>query len=261
MNLDDITPLILTYNEEANIARTLAALHWARRIVVVDSGSTDATLEILKADARVEVVHRKFDDFASQCNFGLTLVGTPFTLSLDADHVMTPELTREIEALDPGSDAGWRIPFRYCVNGRPLRSSLLPPRTSLFRTCSAHYEQDGHAHQVVIRGEVRDLVACLLHDDRKPLERWCQVQKTYAVIEAVKLRSIPMLALDWPDRARRLFLGPFLVLPYCLLWKGLILDGRRGWFYTGQRFYAEALLAGCLIAAGFKQGAPPGNFN
>ena len=46
-DLDQVTPLLLTYNEEPNIARTLAPLHWARRIVVIDSGSTDRTLELI----------------------------------------------------------------------------------------------------------------------------------------------------------------------------------------------------------------------
>ena len=74
---DDTTPLIITYNEEPTIARVLERLSWARRIVVIDSGSTDAILQILAADPRVEVIHRPFDDFASQCQFGLTHIHTP----------------------------------------------------------------------------------------------------------------------------------------------------------------------------------------
>ena len=63
-----ITPLVLTHDEAANIARTMAELLWARRIVVIDSGSTDGTLSILRKFSQVEVVHRVFTDFADQCN-------------------------------------------------------------------------------------------------------------------------------------------------------------------------------------------------
>ena len=67
----EITPLLLTFNEEDNLERTLAPLSWAREIVVVDSGSTDRTLEILARDPRIRVVVRDFDTHAMQWNFGL----------------------------------------------------------------------------------------------------------------------------------------------------------------------------------------------
>ena len=83
----EITVLIITYNEARNIERVLSKLGWAQRILVVDSGSTDGTLELLAAHANVDVVHRPFDTFADQCNFGLQQVWTPWALSLDADYV------------------------------------------------------------------------------------------------------------------------------------------------------------------------------
>lgn len=243
MNLADITPLVITYNEEANIQRTLAALSWAQRIVVVDSGSTDKTLEILRAVTNVEVHTRPFDDFASQCSFGLARIQTPYTLSLDADHVMTSKLVKEIADCDPQGVDGWAIPFSYCIDGVPLRASLLPPRLVLFRTESGVYENDGHAHRVVVKGRTARFRNPLLHDDRKPLSRWLSAQSRYISQEAEKLTALPWNALRWPDRLRRLYLGPLLVLPYCLLLKGLILDGKRGIFYSLQRLYAEVLLA------------------
>src|SRR5262245_17862521 len=68
--LDEVTVLLLTYNEAANIGRTLTNLRWARRILVVDSFSTDKTLVILNALPNVRVIQRRFDSFAQQCNFG-----------------------------------------------------------------------------------------------------------------------------------------------------------------------------------------------
>ena len=90
--IEDITPIVITYNEEANIARTLDRLTWARRILVIDSGSSDGTLDIIRSYPRAEVIHRPFDEFASQCNFGIAQVTTTWVLSLDADYELSDEL-------------------------------------------------------------------------------------------------------------------------------------------------------------------------
>ena len=67
--LDNITPVLLTFNEEPNIARTLAHLAWAKDIVVVDSGSTDGTLPTLANFPNVRVFDRRFDSHANQWRF------------------------------------------------------------------------------------------------------------------------------------------------------------------------------------------------
>ena len=116
-----LAALLLTYNEEANIERTLAALHWVPSILVIDSGSTDRTLEILASDPKVTTLHRPFDSFADQCNFGLDVIKSEWVLSLDADYVVTPALAEEIcacfQAPEPMLFAGFAIPFRYCIAG------------------------------------------------------------------------------------------------------------------------------------------------
>ena len=94
--LDQITPLIITLDEAPNLRRTLERLDWAKRIVVVDSFSTDETLEILLANPRIEIFQRPFESFASQCNFGLKQIRTEWVLSLDADYVLTDEFIDEM---------------------------------------------------------------------------------------------------------------------------------------------------------------------
>ena len=88
MNLFDITPLILTYNEEANIERTLSGLKWARQIVVLDSNSTDQTASIVERFDNVRFVRRQFDNHTAQWNFGLAEIQTPWVLTLDAEAVL-----------------------------------------------------------------------------------------------------------------------------------------------------------------------------
>src|SRR5262245_16448781 len=97
--LDQITVLILTFNEAPNIRRTLEKLTWAKEILIVDSFSTDETLEIAKTFSQTRVVQRKFDTFAGQCNFGLGQVKTEWVLSLDADYVLSDDLNRELARL------------------------------------------------------------------------------------------------------------------------------------------------------------------
>lgn len=245
--LELVTPLILTYNEEANIGRTLAGLCWARRIVVVDSGSTDRTLELLAEHPQVEVVTRPFDNFADQCNFGLGLIDSPWCLSLDADHCVSPAFQAELAQLTataPADLAAVLTPFRYLVYGRPLRGALLPPRYNLIRPGQGHYVNDGHSHRFQPSGRTIRMHEPLLHDDRKPLSRWLLAQQGYLRQETCKLLSTPRHQLCRNDRLRlRHVIAPFAVLWMCLIWHRGILDGWRGWFYAFQRLYAETLLS------------------
>src|SRR3954451_5005492 len=124
---DQITPLILTCNEVPNIERTLAKLAWAKRIVVIDSGSTDGTLDILRRDSRIAVFVNDFVNLVVQCNFGLAHMESPWVLSLDADYELSNELLDELRTLVPGeATAGYRVGFVYRIHGHELRGTLYP---------------------------------------------------------------------------------------------------------------------------------------
>jgi glycosyltransferase involved in cell wall biosynthesis len=237
--------MILTYNEAANIARTLDAVAWVDEILIVDSGSTDATLDIASRYPSARVVTRNFDSFAEQCNFGLAQVKTPWVLSMDADYELTPELASELRALVPTEAvSGYRAGFIYRVHGQPLRSTLYPPRTVLYRAKRAHYQNEGHGHRVVVDGQVSELTGKIWHDDRKPLARWLASQQVYARREAEYLLATPRSALRRTDRIRlKGWPAPILVFFYTLFWKRCILDGWPGWHYVLQRTLAEILIA------------------
>src|SRR5947209_97262 len=122
--LGRITPVLLTYNEAPNIARTLSYLNWAKDIVVLDSGSTDATISILARVPRVRVFTRPFDTHCNQWRHAIfeTNITTPWILRLDADYQVTEELVAELSQLDPDAPINaYRIAFDYAIFSRKLR--------------------------------------------------------------------------------------------------------------------------------------------
>ena len=249
--LSAITPVILTCNEAPNIGRTLERLRWARDIVLVDSGSTDGTVDIASSFPNTRLFRREFDAHATQWTYAIreTGIATDWVLALDADYVLSDAFVDEMRGLAPRDDVhGYEARFVYCIDGKPLRGTLYPPVTVLFRRKCAKYVQDGHTHRIRVSGSIRLMQSPICHDDRKPTSRWLASQKRYMRLEADKLAAASFETLSWPDKVRCLrIVAPGAVLLYCLFWKGLILDGRAGISYAMQRTYAELLLSIYLL--------------
>jgi len=103
---------------------------------------------------------------------------------------------------------------------------------------------------VQVEGQTRPLAGRILHDDRKPLERWFAEQLKYSAREARHLCETTAHELNRADRIRRkIILAPPAVFFYTLFGRGLLLDGWPGWFYVLQRTLAELLLSLRLIEA------------
>lgn len=244
-NLNNITPVILTYNEEDNLARTLDGVGWAKKIVVFDSGSDDRTIQIASARSNVTIRSRPFDTHASQWNhaIGDDSISTDWILTLDADHLVPQALTEEIAAAgdDPAVDA-YEISFRYAVLGKILRSGVYPPTVSLFRRGRGSYVQDGHTQRIVIEGRRTRLRHSMIHDDRKSISRWSAAQIRYAQLEAEKLLHSRRKNLKIWLRTHTPLAG-ILVALYCLFIRGGLLDGPPGWLYALQRMTSEGLIS------------------
>jgi glycosyltransferase involved in cell wall biosynthesis len=253
--LDQITPLILTYNEAPNITRALASLSWAKDIVVVDSLSDDDTLEIAASFPRVRVLQRAFDCHRNQWEFGLreTGIATPWVLALDADYVVSDELIAELTNLRSETQTvGYRASFVYCIKGKKLLSGFYPRVTVLYRREAASYIQDGHTQRVALEGTIEGLRSPMFHDDRKSLKRWFSSQTRYTELEAQKLLAADLADLSLADRMRRRrFIVPPAMLVYCLIVRGGIFDGWAGFYYAFQRALAELMLSLHLIEYSF----------
>jgi len=245
--IDKITVLILTLNEGENIARTLFGVRWAKRIVVVDSGSCDGTIEIVRSYPQAELVTRPFDTHQAQWNFGLDVCGesSKWILALDADYVLDDVFLDELNALNPDNNVGgYNASFRYFVYGRALRATLYPEVTVLYRHEGARYVQRGHTQRLIIRGIIEDLKSRIYHDDRKPLSRWFAAQCSYAKLEADYLLGTDPADLRRTDRIRLMgWPAPLLVFFYTLVIKRCVLDGWPGWFYVLQRTLSELMIS------------------
>lgn len=243
--LQHITPVILTYNEEQNVLSTLSRLAWAKDVVVVDSGSTDGTLTVLSKFANVRVFTRRFDTHACQWRYAIeeTQIATNWILRLDADYQVSDALIAELAQLAPdASVSAYRVAFDYAVFSHKLLSSLYPPNTILLRKGCFVIRDKGHTETwEVLDGQVINLKARIIHDDRKATKDWLAAQARYMQLEVELLRASKSGLVRW----LRLWppLMPIAVFMYCLLGKGLILNGRAGIFYALQRMVAEAVLS------------------
>ena len=246
----DVTALILTFNERENIGRALAALSSAKQIVIVDSFSTDETIEIAKArHPNITITQRRFDTHATQWNFGLAQIRTLWVLALDADYELSPGLIDELENLQRADEiSAYEAKFEFRIFGRALRASVYPPRPILFRKARCNYYDEGHTQRLAVTGSTRQLSGRVYHDDRKPLSGWMWAQDRYATIEARHLLATPVAQLNFQDRLRRkIVLAAPLMFFYLLFARGLLLDGWPGWFYVCQRTIAELLLSVRLL--------------
>lgn len=241
--------LILTKNEEPNIKRVLEKLTWLEKVLVLDSYSTDATLDIVKSFPNTVIVQRPFDSFASQCNYGLSLMDSKWILSLDADYVLTDEFIAETKEFVNRTDkVAYLTKFKFLVFGEALSKDNTTPRPVLFLKAAGEYYDDGHAHRLTIIGEKGEYKSAILHDDRKSLSRWFSNQDGYSIKEAKKLMSVSNEPLPVSGKIRKTkILAPFVVFFYSLFVQGLIFNGWRGWHYTLQRTMVEIMMALRLI--------------
>jgi glycosyltransferase involved in cell wall biosynthesis len=233
---------IICKNEEPNIERCIRALQAAQlQPVLIDSGSTDRTLDIarrLGAQIRPHVYEshcRTYNDLIS------ALPATESCVVVDADMIVSRGLAIELrDALREGADVV-RAPVKMVWAGYSLRhASLYPPKAIAFRGGGKYFEPFGHGEQVISNVKAADVEMLLVHDDRKPYPSFLASQVRYG--RAIRKR-LQKGEVSWKDRVRSL--TPFVVLAQPLVsyvWKGGFRDGRGGALYALDRLIAEAIL-------------------
>ncbi|MFT4154366.1 glycosyltransferase family 2 protein [Parafilimonas sp.] len=240
-----LTAIILTWNEEDNIARALHHLTWLEKIIVVDSGSTDKTVGLINSFPNTEVYVRKFDTHARQWNYGLGLCNSEWVLSLDADYMLSYAFIEEVkQKLAQNHACAFNAEFEFVLFKRPLASNNTTPRPVLFKRSACIYYDDGHTQRLRINGKTAGLENKILHDDRKPLSRWLLNQSAYSLKEANMLVTKPEAEMSFLEKLRKKRIyTPLLMFFFCLIGKRMIFNGQRGWHYTLQRTIVEMLIS------------------
>jgi glycosyltransferase involved in cell wall biosynthesis len=248
-----VSVLILTRNEESNIARCLDSVAWSDDVVVLDSGSTDRTVEIaISRGARV--LHRPFDDFATQRNFGMQSAELKhdWVLHLDADEVVPAALAKEIATTisDSPKDA-YRLASKLMFMDRWLRFSGMYPvyQVRLGHKDKLRFRQSGHGQREISENlQLGTLREPYQHFNfSKGLSDWIERHNRYSTEEAMmELRMgehpEPMCHDDTGSasmRRRRLLkristrlpFRPTMRFVYMYILRLGFLDGRPGWVY------------------------------
>jgi glycosyltransferase involved in cell wall biosynthesis len=167
-----LSAIVITINEAANIADCLDSVAFCDERIVVDCGSSDATVAIAQ-DKGARVVFHDWDGFGAQKNFALSLAEGDWVLSLDADERVSPELAEAIKAAlaDPSAD-GYEFPRSSSFCGRPMRHSDWYPDyvLRLFRRGKARFTDVTIHERVICDGIVKRLSPSLIHHPVLKLE-------------------------------------------------------------------------------------------
>ncbi|MGC1462820.1 MAG: glycosyltransferase family 2 protein [Terracidiphilus sp.] len=226
-----LSVVLITLNEAVNLPLTLASVRWAQEIVVVDSGSTDATVDIaLKAGARV--FEEPWKGFATQKNSAIAHAKGEWILSLDADEEVSPELAREIQELLAGEprQSAYRIPRLNHFLGKPLRhGGYWPdPKLRLFRCGTASFAQRPVHETMETTGSIGRLKNQLIHHCYPTLEDYIEHMNRYSTAGAQMLvdsgrapRTVLALGLN-------ALLNPAATFVYNYIFRLGFLDGREG---------------------------------
>jgi len=188
-----ISAVIIAQDEEAKIGRALDSVAWADEIVVVDSGSTDRTIEIARSHG-ARVIEREWQGFSKQKQFATDAASHDLVLSLDADEAVSDDLRREIEALGQRPEtelaAGYRIPRLAFYLDRPIRHGGWYPdyQLRLFDRRRGHWK-DALVHEsFTVDGPVQKLRSDILHfsfDD--PAQHHRMIGERYAPLAAEQM--------------------------------------------------------------------------
>ncbi len=192
-----ISATIVTLNEERNIARAISSLSspnfpCADEVLVVDSGSTDRTVEIAEG-LGARVLHQPWRGYAGQKNFAARQAAHPWILSLDADEEVTPALAAEILALkttEPVTD-GYSMPRLAQYLGRWIRHSGWYPdrKVRLYHRDRATWAGDFVHESVKVNSRSEKLHGDLLHYTCDSLTQHLRTLDRYTALAAQELLS------------------------------------------------------------------------
>ena len=230
--MQPISATLITYNEERNIEGALQSIAWADEIIIVDSGSRDATLEICRRFTD-KIIHRDWTGYVDQKNFALEQASNDWIFSLDADERGSPELVVEIRDLARKRfpDFGYRIPRVAFFMGRWIRHGDWYPdyQLRLFDRTYGRWD-GGRVHESVkIEGKTGFLKGEIHHYTYRSLSEYLERLEIYS----------GLAAMDYQQKGKtatlaRLLGNPAAAFVKAYLLKRGFLDGTPGFIAAGM---------------------------
>lgn len=225
--MQKVTAIILTYNESLHIKGALESIQWCDEILVIDSFSTDETLEIVKTFPTVKILQNKFVTHAAQKNWAIPQASHDWIFLLDADERPTPELVREIQGMLKNNsmtkDAYW-IGRKNTFMDRELKVVWKNDAVIRFFKKSCRYENK-QVHEEIICADPGRLTHKILHDTYSGRGFIYHLQKgdKYSTLSAhdykTKVGTITLYHLA---------LRPLLAFLKSYILKGGFIDGKQG---------------------------------
>ncbi len=236
---------IVAHNEAENLARTLASITWANEIVLVDSGSTDGTLEVARGYGAT-IYREPWKGYGGQVNSALEKCTHPWILNLDADEVVTPALALRIQALlgDSPSFDGYTIARSNLIFGRWMRHGGLYPdrKLRLFRRGFARLREDTEPHATPKpTGPVAHLDGGdLLHFQYPTLDSYIEHMHRYSTASIPLMLSRGKTSRTTFEFVRNTAINPALTFIYNYFFRLGFLDGREGLtFHLNHALYVN----------------------
>ncbi|GAA4148939.1 glycosyltransferase family 2 protein [Chryseobacterium ginsenosidimutans] len=189
-----ISGLIITYNEEKNIQQVIECFNFCDEIIVVDSFSTDKTVEIVQKFPNVKVIQHKFEDFTKQRNLALDAAKNDWVLFLDGDERITPKLRKEIikELNKKEQKDAYYFYRKFFFAGKPIHFSGTQSDKNfrLFRKSKARYIEGKKVHETLnVKGTVGILKNKLLHYSVADYESYKKKMIHYGVLKGQELAA------------------------------------------------------------------------
>jgi len=219
-----LSVILLTSNEEKNIKRCLDSLPKDIELIIVDSGSTDRTLEIAKQYGAI-IFKNKLVDFSSQRNFGADHTSNNWVFSLDADEELSAELKNKLEALINNNEGiiGYDIRRFNYVLGKKMTHCWNPDHVlRLFDKRYARYEGEIH-ERATTNGKVVRIEDPILHYTFQSVAEYFNKVNRYSTVEAQRLYK-----QHTPFSRGILISRSWAMFTQALLGKRGMLDGIRG---------------------------------
>jgi glycosyltransferase involved in cell wall biosynthesis len=184
-----VAAVVLTYNEEENIVDCLSTLSWADRLFILDSFSTDRTVELAR-EMGAEVMQHPFENYARQRNVALERVEAEWIFFVDADERVPPELAAEVRNVTAGGypEVGWWVSRHNYIFGRLTRGAGWYPdyQLRLVRRGFARWERAVH-EIAIVDGPTGYLQTPLIHYNYEDLADFIARQRRYTDYDAAVL--------------------------------------------------------------------------